>query len=79
MATLAQLQTWLSEAESARDKVATGKGFVSLQKDGRSIRYTAQNIADLNAYIDRLERQIEVATAKAAGRPGRSAISVHFG
>ena len=79
MATLAQLQTWLSEAESARHSIATGAGIVSLQKDGRAMRYTAQNIADLNAYIDRLERQIEAATADAAGRPRRSAISVHFG
>ena len=61
MATLATLQTWLSEAEIARHKLRTGSLVQSLIHAGRTVQYTAANAAELDAYIADLERQVSVA------------------
>lgn len=66
MATLVQLQTWLSEAEEARHKLAIGKRAVTIRdQTGRNITYTDTTIAQLDAYIALLQGQI----AAASGTP----------
>ncbi|MGQ2942916.1 MAG: gpW family head-tail joining protein [Blastomonas fulva] len=79
MASLVQLQLWLGEAETARHALAMGEQVVEVWKDGRRITYSAARLPDLEAYIKRLERDIEQATKVAAGKPRRSAIGFHFG
>lgn len=79
MASLAQLQTWLTEAETARHALALGEQVVEVWKDGRRVTYNQARLPDLDAYIKRLERDIEQATNVAAGRRKRSAIGFHFG
>ena len=61
MATLATLQTWLSEAEIARHKLRTGGLAQSLSHGGRTVQYTVATAAELDAYIRDLEYQITVA------------------
>lgn len=68
MATLATLQTWLSEAEIARHKLRTGAMAESLSHGGRTVSYTAATAADLDAYIADLERQIAVAQGSTSKR-----------
>ncbi len=65
MASLATLQTWLTEAETARHKLMTGSRTVSLTYAGRSVSYTSADLAALNSYIDDLKSQI----AAASGQP----------
>lgn len=79
MASLVQLQLWLTEAENARHSLALGEQVVEVWKDGRRVTYNKGTLADLDAYIKRLERDIEQATNVAAGRRKRSAIGFHFG
>lgn len=74
MASLAQLQTWLTEAEAARHALATGGQVTGVTRAGRAMRFAEMTLADLNAYIASLEQQIEAAENEAAGRPRRRAI-----
>lgn len=78
MASLAQLQTWLTEAEASRHSLALGEQVVEVWKDGRRVTYNQSKIADLDAYIKTLQRDIQEATAVEAGKPRRSAIGFHF-
>lgn len=78
MATLSQLQTWLTEAETARHQLATGAAVVEIMRDGRRLQYRNASLPQLEAYIRTLESDIEKATADAAGRPRRSAIGVDW-
>ena len=61
MATLATLQTWLSEAEIARHKLRTGSLRVSFAHGQRSMTFAQANAAELDAYIADLTQQITVA------------------
>lgn len=70
MATLSTLQAWLSEAEAARHALRLGRQTQSIQHGDRRIQYTQANAADLDAYIDDLERQI----AEAQGNKGKRRI-----
>ena len=79
MASLVQLQLWLTEAETARHALAMGEQVVEVWKDGRRITYNRNTLGDLEAYIKRLERDIEQASNVAAGKRRRSAIGIHFG
>lgn len=58
MATLSQLQTWLTEAEIARHKVRTGQSVELRTYAGRTLKYTAANADQLDAYIADLNAQI---------------------
>lgn len=78
MADLATLQTRLTEAETARHNIATGGGVEFVSRDGRAVRYSRNNLADLNEYIETLERDIEMATNVASGKPRRAAISHYY-
>lgn len=78
MATLTQLQTWLSEAEAARHTLAMGETVAEIMRDGRKVTYSRANLSDLNNYIAWLEAEIERKTNDAAGNPRRSAIGVTY-
>jgi hypothetical protein len=77
MATLAEYQTWLTEAEQARHKIATGNALVEVWRDGRRVIFSKANMKDLDSYIADLEGKIAAlggpAPTSAAGnrRPGR--------
>lgn len=58
MASLATLQTWLSEAEIARHKLRTGAKVATMSVAGRTLSYTQANAAELDAYIADLTKQI---------------------
>jgi hypothetical protein len=58
MATLSQLQTWLTEAEIAKHKVALGLSVELRTYQGRTLKYTAANADQLDAYISDLRSQI---------------------
>ena len=79
MASLVQLQQWLGEAETARHALAMGEQVVEVWKDGRRVTYNKGSMPDLDAYIQRLERDIEKATNLAAGKRRRGAIGFHYG
>jgi len=68
MATLATLQTWLSEAEIARHKLRTGSLRVSFSHGQRSMTFAAANAAELDAYIADLTQQITVAQGGSSKR-----------
>ena len=73
---LARLSRYLSEAREALHKLATGSQVVDLWHDGRRRRYAQQDVSNLTAYVDWLERQIESATAVESGRPRRAAFGL---
>jgi flagellar biosynthesis chaperone FliJ len=56
---MSELQSQLSEARAALHALMTGKQVVRIQKDGRSVEYTATRKRDLEQYINQLERQID--------------------
>lgn len=76
MADLAQLQTWLSEAESARHQLAMGQQVVEVWREGRRLVYSKGSLSQLDSYIATLRGDIAQAESVAAGRPRRSAIGV---
>lgn len=78
MADLAQLQTWLAEAESARHAIATGAGVQEFWRNGRRVVYSKNDLDALDKYILGLRREIEQATNAAAGRLRRSAIGIRL-
>ncbi len=74
MATTAELQLKLAEAEVAYHKLITGQQRVEVTYDGKSVRYEKSNINELKTYIANLKMLI-----KTDGRGGRSgAIRIHF-
>lgn len=59
MATTAQLQIWLSEAESAYRDLMLGKAVVEARdSNGESVRYTMANASRLKQYIAELKAEI---------------------
>ena len=65
MATKAQLEAWLVEAETAKHKIVTNQQAVNINYNGRSVQYSQSNLADLNAYIRDLKTQINGGRGKA--------------
>ncbi len=73
MTDTATLQARLAEAEAALHKLTIGRGTEAVtHADGRSLRYTAADLAELRAYIQDLKRQLDPAT------PARWPIGVRF-
>lgn len=69
MAELAQLQTWLTEAETALHKLQTGTRVVDVTHEDTRTRYQEADIAKLEKYISSLKMQISVAQGNPARRP----------
>lgn len=68
MATIAQLRAWLSEAEIARHKLRIGGNVEFRTYAGRTLKYTAANAGELDAYIADLEAQIAAASGSGKRR-----------
>lgn len=52
------LQTWLSQAETARHKLATGSKAEMVRHGDTETRFTAANLGDLETYIANLRSQL---------------------
>jgi hypothetical protein len=77
MADLAQLQTWLTEAETARHKIAIGGGVQEISSPGGDrVTFTPASLEQLDKYIASLKQQI-AALQPAAVSP-RSPVYVGF-
>lgn len=60
MPTISELQTRLSEAETALHRLLTGTQVVQVRDaSGRQVSYSASNLKDLRAYIADLKRQLD--------------------
>lgn len=71
MASLAQLQTWLLEAELALHKLATGQTVtVVVDQNGERVEYSKASMSGLRTYIRDLESQIAAAGGSAASKVG---------
>lgn len=69
MATTEQLQTWLTEAETARHKLMIGAAEASVQYEGKGqVTYTKADVSLLDAYIASLRSQLSAATASPQDR-----------
>lgn len=74
------LKQWLADALAARQSLMTGGQVQEVWRDGRRMKFTSANLADLNAYITDLYRRIaELEGADAGARPYRRYIGVSFG
>lgn len=78
MATLAELQTRLSEVEAAIHSLAIGEKVVEVMRAGRRMKFTEASLDALRGYRDDLTQQIAAATAEANGRPRRQAIGTYL-
>lgn len=59
MATTAQLQTWLTEAENAYHSLMMGGSVrVTVDQNGERVEFTAANSANLQKYIWWLKSQL---------------------
>lgn len=72
---LETLQTWLSEAISARHQLATGKQSVRIEWLDHRMQYTQANLGDLAEYIQQLQGAIR---AKENGRPRNVPLVIGF-
>jgi hypothetical protein len=71
MASLSQLQTWLTEAEIALHKLATGQSvLIAVDQNGERVEYTRANMAELRKYIGDLQAQIAAAGGTRAAAVG---------
>lgn len=67
MATTAQLQAWLTEAENAYHSLMMGGAVrVAVDQNGERVEFTAANAANLQKYIHWLKTQLGLS---AAARP----------
>jgi hypothetical protein len=64
MTTTDDLETQLSEAQTALHKLMTGQGVVRLMYDAKEVIYTPANIGDLRAYILELQVQLGQKTGR---------------
>ncbi len=55
-------QQQLTEARAARHALVTGRKVATVTMNGRTVQYTETNLADLEAYIQRLESELGITT-----------------
>lgn len=58
MASSSQIETWITDAESQRHKVAMGQAYVELWRDGRRVRVEVTDLVGLNTYIATLRSEL---------------------
>lgn len=78
MATVAELEARLAEAEAALHALATGARVADVMRDGRRVTYSASNMGELQVYINWLRSEIEKEAATETGRPRRRAIGLRW-
>lgn len=67
MATLEQLQTWLTDAEQKYHQLLTGSKVEEVEHGDMRNRYTRADVGQLAAYIQSLKAQISAAGGTVAG------------
>jgi gpW len=63
------LQQWLTEAQNAYKELVLGRRAVTVSYDGKSTTFTAGNKADLQEWIDLLQRALGINKGRRALRP----------
>ena len=76
MATTAEIQTRLTEAEAALHALAMGQRVQEVWKDGKKMVFTQANAGQLRAYITSLKADLLDAQALSAGLTRRRVISL---
>jgi len=74
----ADIQEELTDLYAARRYLATGKMPEQIGRGTRFMRFTKMTLTELDAYIQRRERDFEQAQATEAGTPRRRAIGTYF-
>lgn len=69
MATIAELETMIAEAEEQRHIVALGTATVTITRDGRSITKKVPTLAELEAYIRTLKAELTALQVAAGDTP----------
>lgn len=75
MTDLATLQNRLTEAETARHEMAMGRTVTQSSYTDHGVSLAAVSMADLDAYIERLKREIAAKSSTSARRPRRFGVS----
>jgi hypothetical protein len=71
MATSTQIQTWITEVEAQRQKVALGQAFVDIWRDGRRVTVQVTNLAGLETYLQTLRSELTQAQIDEGVTPTR--------
>lgn len=81
MATSTQIETWISEVEAQRQKVALGQAYIEIMRDGRRVQVEVTGLNDLNNYLQTLRSELVEAQVSEGVSPTRrrSAISIAWG
>lgn len=58
MATSTQIQTWISEVEGQRQKVALGQAYVDIMRDGRRVTVQITDLDGLEKYLQTLRSEL---------------------
>lgn len=69
MATVAQISTWISEAETARHDLMTGQRVVDVWRDGRRMRFA--EVDEVDSYLRTLRAELTEAQVAAGVTPTR--------
>jgi len=66
---LATLNTWLTEAQSAYHALSIGKQTVSLSIGDKRVAFTAAEVPQLRSYISQLQTAIAINQGTSTGKP----------
>lgn len=76
MATTAEIQARLTEAEAALHALATGQRVVEVWRDGKRLTFSQATIGQLRDYVALLKNDLAESLSVDAGRPRRRAIGI---
>jgi len=79
MATASQIETWISEVEAQRQKVALGQSFIELWRDGRRVRVEVNGLDGLNSYLRTLRSELTEAQVAEGITPTRRRRAISIG
>ncbi len=79
MATASQIETWISEVEAQRQKVALGQSFIELWRDGRRVRVEVNGLDGLNSYLLTLRSELTEAQVAEGITPTRRRRAISIG
>lgn len=79
MATAAQIETWITEVEAQRQKVALGQSFIELWRDGRRVRVEVNGLDGLNSYLRTLRSELTEAQVAEGITPTRRRRAISIG
>lgn len=79
MATASQIETWITEVEAQRQKVALGQSFIELWRDGRRVRVEVNGLDGLNSYLSTLRSELTEAQVAEGITPTRRRRAISIG